>query len=380
MSQNIYLDYAASTPLKREVLEAMMPYMTDYFGNASSIHGFGRKVHQGLEQSRRTIAKLMNASHDELYFLSGGTEANNWALKGIAESYEHKGKHIVVSSIEHPAVLNTAKALESKGFDVTYVAPDHKGIVSLEAIKKAITDKTILVSVMFINNEIGTVQPIKEIGSYCRQQNIVFHTDAVQAFGYQMIDVKALNIDLMTISSHKIYGPTGIGGLYIRKGIKIKSLLDGGAQERKRRAGTSHVAGAIGFAKAAQLRYEQLETLVDALKSKRDYLYNGLKEHLDDFVLNGDPIKRHPGSINILFNGVSGETLLMNLDLEGIAVSSGSACSSGSVNPSHVLLALGLNKKEAKSSVRMSVGDNTTYEELDVVITKITQIITRLRG
>lgn len=380
MSQNIYLDYAASTPMKKEVLDVMIPYMTEFYGNASSIHGFGRKVHQALEQSRRTLAKLMNASHDELYFLSGGTEANNWALKGIAESYADQGKHIVVSSIEHPAVLNTAKSLEAKGFRVSYVAPNQKGIVTLDAVKAAITKETILVSIMFINNEIGTLQPIQAIGTYCRDNKILFHTDAVQAFGYQTIDVKALNIDLMTISSHKLYGPTGIGALYIRKGVKIKSLLDGGAQERKRRAGTSHVAGAVGFAKAAQIRYDNLESLISELKSKRDYLLEGLKKNLDNITLNGDIENRHPGSLNILFENISGEMLLMNLDLEGIAVSSGSACSSGSVNPSHVLLALGLDKKAAKSSVRMSVGDNTTYKELDCVIEKITQIITRLRG
>jgi len=372
----VYLDYAASTPLKKEVLDEMLPYMTQTFGNASSIHAFGRNMHKGLDQSRRTLAKLIGASYDEFYFTGGGTESDNWALKGIAESYSDKGKHIIISEFEHPAVLNAAKALEKKGYEVTYIKPNQEGHIDPEDVKKAIRKDTILVSIMFVNNEIGTIQDVKTIGSICRERNIVFHTDAVQAFGYLDIDVKEMNIDMMSVSAHKIYGPIGIGGLYIKKGIKIKPLIDGGAQERKRRAGTSNVAGAVGFSKAASIRYHNLDNITSELKKKRDYLYEGLK--VLDIRLNGSE-NRHPGSLNILFNHVKGDTLLMNLDLAGIAVSSGSACSSGSVNPSHVLLSIGLSTQEAKASLRMTVGDNTSYEELDYVIEKMTEIITRLR-
>lgn len=373
----IYLDYAASTPMKKAVLDAMLPYMTDIFGNASSIHGYGRELTKAVDQSRRTIAKLINGKYDEIYFTSGGTEADNWALKGVASAYEEKGKHIIVSSFEHPAVLNTAKALEKEGYEVTYLPSNSEGIVELDALKQAIRKDTIIVSIMAINNEIGTKQDIKAIGKICREHDVLFHTDAVQAFGYDVIDVVDSCVDLMSISAHKIYGPIGIGALYIRKGVKISSLLDGGAQERKRRAGTNNVAGAVGFAKAASIRYEALETLTQALIEKRNYLYQGLKAL--DIQINGHEKNRHPGSLNILFNGIKGDTLLMNLDLAGIAVSAGSACSSGSVNPSHVLLAIGLSKEQAKASVRMSVGDDTTFEELDSVIEKLTEIIKRLK-
>jgi len=374
----IYLDYAASTPLKKEVLDKMLPHMTAHYGNASSIHSFGRKQNQTVDQSRRLLAKLINGSYDEIYFVSGGTEADNWALKGIAESYQEKGKHIIVSNIEHPAVLNTAKALEEKGYEITYLEADAEGLISLEALKEAIRKDTILVSIMFVNNEIGTIQDIKSIGQLCREREIIFHTDAVQAFGYINIDVKDLNIDLMSMSSHKIYGPTGIGGLYIRKGIKIKSLLDGGAQERKRRAGTHHVSGIVGFSEAAKLRYENLNVLNDEMGKKRNYLLESLKKNID-IKVNGH-INRHPGSLNILIKDIKGDSLLMNLDLAGIAVSAGSACSSGSINPSHVLLAIGLSKEEAKASIRMTIGDMTSYEELDYVVEKLTEIVTRLRN
>lgn len=372
----IYLDYAASTPLKKEVLDKMLPYMTECYGNASSIHSFGRKQNQAVDQSRRLLAKLINGSYDEIYFVSGGTEADNWALKGIAESYQEKGKHIIVSNIEHPAILNTAKTLEYKGYEVTYLEADTEGFISLDALEKAIRKDTILVSIMFVNNEIGTIQDIKAIGRLCREREIIFHTDAVQAFGYMTIDVKDLNIDLMSMSSHKIYGPTGIGGLYIRKGIKIKSILDGGAQERNRRAGTNHVSGIVGFSEAARLRYENLDELNQTLLSKRTYLKEQLENNFE-FKVNGHT-NRHPGSLNIMIKGIKGDTLLMNLDLAGIAVSAGSACSSGSINPSHVLLAIGLTKEESKASIRMTIGDMTSYEEIDYVVEKLTEIVKRL--
>lgn len=375
--KQIYLDYAASTPLKKDVLEKMLPYMTTTYGNASSIHSFGRQVNKVVDQSRRAIAKMINGSYDEVYFVSGGTEADNWALKGIAESYRGSGKHIVVSNIEHPAVLNSAKRLEENGFEVTYLETDMDGVLDLEKLKSAIRQDTILVSIMFVNNEIGTIQDIRSIGELCRSKGVIFHTDAVQAFGYLPIDVKEMNIDMMSFSGHKIYGPTGIGGLYIKKGIKIKGLLDGGAQERNRRAGTHNISGIVGLAAAATLRYSKLDQLNTEMAAKRDYLREKLQGSFKLKVNGSD--KRHPGSLNIMIIGIKGDTLLMNLDLAGIAVSAGSACSSGSINPSHVLLAIGLSKDEAKASIRMSIGDMTTYEELDYVIEKLTEIVNRLK-
>jgi len=370
-----YLDYAASTPLKKEVLESMLPYMTETYGNASSIHNYGREMNKAVDRSRRALAKLMGASYDELYFTSGGTEADNWALKGILS--RHESGHLIVSAFEHPAVLNSAKTLEKQGYEVTYIQPASDGMISLKSIEEAIKENTIIVSIMFVNNEIGTLQDVKAIGALCQSKEILFHTDAVQAFGYYPIDVKDLNIDLMSVSAHKIYGPIGVGALYIRKGVKIKNILDGGAQERKRRAGTHNVAGVVGFSKAAEIRYRDLETLNQALLEKRNYLLEGLKPL--DIVVNGRLDKRHPGSLNIRFKDIKGDSLLMNLDLVGIAVSAGSACSSGSVNPSHVLLSIGLTKTEAKASLRMSVGDFTTYEELDLVISEMNKIIGRLK-
>ncbi|MBJ2357173.1 cysteine desulfurase family protein, partial [Sphaerochaeta sp. S2] len=313
---SIYLDYAASTPLKKEVLDAMLPYLTDYYGNASSTHSFGRRMNQALEKSRRLISKLIGCNKDEFYFVASGTEANNWALKGIAEKYKEKGNHIIVSAFEHPAVLNTAKHLEENGFDVTYLLPDSQGHITVESVNESLTDQTILVSIMYVNNEVGTIQPLKEIAALLREKEIIFHSDGVQALGYLDFDIKDLGVDLMSFSSHKIYGPTGVGGLYIRKGIKIKSLLDGGAQERQRRAGTSHVAGAVGFSEALKLRVENIQDTSKALKNKRDYLLDGLTKL--GCHLNGD-LNRHPGNMNIRFDDIPGETLLMNLDLEGIA-------------------------------------------------------------
>lgn len=375
--KHIYLDYAASTPLRKEVLDKMLPYMTSTFGNASSIHSFGREQNKAVDQSRRSIASLINGKYDEIYFVSGGTEADNWALKGISESYKDKGKHIIVSNIEHPAILNTAKRLEEEGYDVTYLNANHDGLIDINDLKEAIRKDTILVSIMFVNNEIGSIQDIKSIGALCRDNNIVFHTDAVQAFGYLEIDVNALNIDLMSISGHKIYGPTGIGALYIRKGIKIKGILDGGAQERKRRAGTHNVSGVVGLCEAAKYRYGHLDQLNNEMSAKREYLRLEL-EKVFDLKVNGS-LERHPGSLNIMIKEIKGDTLLMNLDLAGIAVSAGSACSSGSINPSHVLLAIGLSKEEAKSSIRITIGDMTTYEELDYVVEKLEEIVNRLK-
>ncbi len=380
MKMKVYLDYAASTPLKKEVLEVMMPYLTNTFGNASSVHGYGRDLSRAVEKSRRTLAALIGANKDEIYFTSGGTESNNWALKGIAYSHKDKGKHIVTCKTEHPAIINTCKYLESEGYEVTYLDVDSNGLISIDELKNSLREDTILVSVMFINNEIGCIQPIKEIGLLCKEKNIYFHTDAVQGFGNVDINVKDINIDLMSLSSHKIYGPTGVGALYIKKGIKIKSLLSGGAQERNRRAGTSNVSAIVGFSKAAELVVNDLEAHVSKLKKYRDMLLEGLEKNLEGVTLNGDRFNRHPGNINLSFEGISEETLLMNLDLAGIACSAGSACSSGSLEASHVLLAIGLDNKKAKSSVRMSVGSFTTEEEINYVVDELTKIILRIRG
>lgn len=372
----IYLDYAASTPLKREVLDEMLPFMTDNYGNASSVHGYGRKLQQALEASRRSIAKDLKCSKEEIYFVSSGTEADNWAIKGMAKKHSHKGKHIVVSAFEHPAVLNTVKALEEEGFEISYAMPNTEGIVTLDALKSVLRQDTILVSIMMVNNEIGSIQPLAELGHYLKKQDIFFHSDGVQALGYLPLDLSELPVDLMSFSGHKIYGPVGIGVLYIKKGIKIKALIDGGAQERQRRAGTSNVAGAVGFAKALHIRSEQLEFLSEELRKKRDYLYNKLKNTA--CILNAGPI-RHPGNLNVRWEGIAGDTLLMNLDLKGIAVSSGSACSSGALKVSHVLKSIGLTDDEARASIRISLGDNTSYEELDQVSESFEEIIDRLK-
>ncbi|MBN2796268.1 MAG: cysteine desulfurase [Clostridia bacterium] len=375
MTKKVYLDYAASTPLKKEVLEVMIPYMTEHYGNASSVHLFGRNMHQALENSRRKIAQIINAGHDEIYFTASGTEGDNWILKGLFKKHPEK-KHLIIASFEHPAILNTAKELEEEGIEVTYINPESNGIVDPEKIELAIRKDTLLVSVMYVNNELGTVQPVGKIGKICHKYEVLFHTDAVQAFGYFPIDVKRKHIDLMTMSSHKIYGPMGIGAVYIRRGIKIKPLLSGGAQERKRRAGTSNVAAAVGFAEAARLRYTEFETNINNLVKKKNYLLDALIK-LEGVKLNAE--SEHPGTFNLQIENVSGEILLMNLDLKGIAVSSGSACSSGSLNPSHVLLSIGLSEKEVKSSIRISVGDLTTFEDLDYVIESFKEILNRLR-
>ncbi len=378
--EKIYLDYAASTPLKKAVLDEMMPFLTHTYGNASSVHGFGRDLSRAVEKSRRTIASLIHAKKDEIYFTSGGTESDNWALKGIAYAYESKGKHIITCKTEHPAVLNTCKYLENEGYDLTYLEVDELGHIDLDELKACFRADTILVSLMFINNEIGSIHPIKEIGKLCRMHKVLFHTDAVQAFGHVDINVEDLQIDLMSLSSHKIYGPTGIGALYVKKGIKIKSILSGGAQERSRRAGTSNVSAIVGFAKAAELSVNALPESAEKLKGLRDQFINDLTNNLTGVHVNGDRVLRHPGNINVSFEGITGETLLMNLDLSGIACSAGSACASGSLDPSHVLLAIGLDKKVASQSLRLSIGEYTTVEELSYVVETLVKIIRRIRG
>lgn len=377
--RRVYLDYSATTPTKQEVVDAMMPYFTEVFGNPSSIHGFGREAKKIVNESRATIASLMNADEKELFFTAGGTESDNWAIKGAAHALKNKGNHIITTNVEHHAVLHTCEKLEKNGFEVTYLEVDADGKISLEDLKAAIKPSTILISIMYVNNEIGTMQPVKEIGAIAKENGILFHTDAVQAFGHFKIDVKELNIDMMSISSHKIYGPKGIGAMYIRKGVRIGNFVDGGAQERKKRAGTENVPGIVGFAKAAEIAYRDLDSHVERLISLRERLRNGIMETIDYAKYNGHPEDRHPGNVHVAFEFIEGEALLLSLDMVGIAGSSGSACTSGSLDPSHVLMAIGLTHEIAHGSLRLTIGDFTTEEDVDYVVKELKGIVQRLR-
>lgn len=378
MSKRIYLDYSATTPVKREVLDAMMPYFVEDFGNPSSVHSFGRDAKNAVNKSRDTISKYIGALPAEVYFTGGGSEADNWAIRGVAYANAKKGKHIITTNFEHHAVLHTCEKLEKEGFEVTYLEVDGDGLISLDALKAAIRPDTTLITIMFANNEIGTIEPIKEIGEIAKENGVIFHTDAVQAFGNMKIDVKELNIDLMSISAHKIYGPKGIGALYIKKGIKIFNLIEGGAQERRRRAGTENVPGIVGFAKAAELAYENLDEHIMVLTQLRDRLLDGIMKAIPDTKHNGSD-NRLPGNVNVAFKYIEGESLLLSLDLLGIAASSGSACTSGSLDPSHVLMAIGLKHDIAHGSLRLTIGDFTTTEDVDYVIENLVIIVDRLR-
>ncbi|MBF4693705.1 cysteine desulfurase NifS [Fusibacter ferrireducens] len=377
--KKIYMDYSATTPVKQEVLDAMMPYFTENFGNASSIHAFGQDAKRALESARSTIAKTMGTTPETVYFTAGGSESDNWALKGVMRANKAKGNHLITTTFEHHGILHTCKALEKEGFEVTYLEVDAQGRISLEALEAAITEKTVMISIMFINNEIGTMQDIKSIGEIARKHKVIFHTDAVQAYGNVHIDVEALKIDLMSISSHKIYGPKGVGALYIRKGIKIQNLIEGGAQERNRRAGTENIAGIMGFAKAAELADANLEEHIERLSALRDRLAKGIIESVDYSRYNGHPTERHPGNVSVCFEFIEGEALLLSLNAKGIAGSSGSACTSGSLDPSHVLLAIGLPHEIAHGSLRLSIGDFTTEEDVDYAIEAIKEVVHKLR-
>ncbi len=379
MSRLVYLDHSATTPVKKEVLDAMLPYFTDSFGNASSVHQFGRPNKVKITEARDVIAKTMGAKSEEIYFTAGGTESDNWAIKSVAEAYAAKGNHIITTKIEHHAILHTCEYLEKHGYTVTYLDVDSNGLISLDALKAAITDKTILISVMFINNEIGTEQPIAEIGKIAREKGIIFHTDAVQAYGNVAIDVNAMNIDLLSLSAHKIYGPKGIGLLYARQGIRLPSFIHGGAQERKRRAGTENVPGIIGFAKAAEIAHNNLDAHILHLKTLRDKLSSRILTEIPHTQLNGDAVHRHPGNVNISFEFIEGEALLLSLDMVGIAGSSGSACTSGSLDPSHVLMAIGLKHEVAHGSLRLTIGDATTEDDIDYTVDHLKVIVDRLR-
>ena len=376
----IYLDNAATTPVKPAVLEAMIPYFTEKFGNPSSIYSISADNKKDITEARETIAKTLNTDAENIYFTAGGSESDNWALKATAEAYGNKGKHIITTKIEHHAILHTCDYLAEKGFEITYLDVDENGLIKLDQLKKAIRPDTILISIMFANNEIGTIQPIAEIGKIAKEHGVLFHTDAVQAYTQVPIDVDALNIDMLSTSGHKINGPKGIGFLYIRKGVKIHSFVHGGAQERKRRAGTENVPGIIGMAKAAEIATGNMKERTQAEVELRDYLIDRVLLEIPYTRLNGDRYKRLPNNFNVSFQFIEGESLLIMLDMEGICGSSGSACTSGSLDPSHVLLAMGLPHEIAHGSLRLTLSDETTKEDIDFVIQEIKRIVDRLRS
>ena len=375
----IYLDNAATTAVSPEVLEAMLPYFTQCFGNPSSIHSTGRDARRVVDAARKQVAAAIGAQPQEIYFTAGGSESDNWAIKGTAFAKRSKGNHIITSAIEHHAVLHTCAWLEKQGFEVTYLPVDEFGRVRVEDVEKAITDKTILITIMAANNEIGTIQPIAEIGKLAHDKGILFHTDAVQAIGAMPIDVNAMHIDMLSMSGHKFHGPKGIGALYIRKGVKIDQYLHGGAQERGQRAGTENLAGIVGMGKAIEIATQHLEENVARLTVLRDKLIDGILAEIPDVRLNGHRTQRLPNNVNVSVRYVEGEALLLRLDLAGIAGSSGSACTSGSLDPSHVLLAIGLPHEIAHGSLRLSLGTDTTEAEIDEVLDKLPGIVKNLR-
>ncbi len=379
MSKYIYMDNAATTPVKEEVLEAMLPYFTEKYGNPSSVYSLGSESKVAVEKAREQVAKALGADKKEIFFTASGSESDNWAIKGIAYNRRNKGNHIITSKIEHHAVLNTCKYLEKQGFEVTYLNVDSDGVVDLEELKNSIKDTTILITIMFANNEIGTIQPIKEIGQIAKENDIVFHTDAVQAVGSVEIDVKDLNVDLLSLSAHKFHGPKGIGVLYVRQGVRLDNLIHGGGQERSKRAGTENVASIVGLGKAIELATGNLEEKNKKLSALRDYLIEKIESKIDYVKLNGHRTKRLPGNVNVSFQFIEGESLLLMLDMNKIAGSSGSACTSGALDPSHVLLAIGLDHETAHGSLRLSLSEYNTEEEIDFVVEKLVGIVDRLR-
>ena len=380
MGHFVYLDNAATTATKPEVVEAMLPYFTENFGNPSSVYDFAAKNKKAVNDSRKIIADALHADMQDIYFTAGGTEADNWALIATAEAYADKGKHIITSKIEHHAILHTCDYLEKRGFEITYIDVDENGILRLDRLKEAIRPDTILISVMFANNEIGSLQPVKEIGTLAREHGILFHTDAVQAFGQIPVDVDEMKIDMLSASAHKLHGPKGIGFLYIRKGLKLRSFIHGGGQERKRRAGTENVPGIVGFGAAVSSAVSSMEERMESETRVRDYLIEKIEQNIPYCRLNGHRTKRLPNNVNVSFQFVEGESLLIMLDMEGICASSGSACTSGSLDPSHVLLAIGLPHEIAHGSLRMTLSEETTKEDVDFVIDKLTGIVEKLRS
>jgi cysteine desulfurase len=374
------LDYAATTPTHPEVMKAMLPYFTESFGNPSSIHSYGQEAKDAIERARNKVAALIGAKSEEIVFTGSGTEADNFAVKGVALSRQAKGNHVITSSIEHHAVLETCKFLEKQGFSVTYLPVDGYGMVDPNDVKKAITKKTILVSIMHANNECGTIEPVAQIGNIAREAEIYFHTDAVQTAGHIPLGVNKLNVDLLSISAHKLYGPKGIGALYIRKGTRISPFMHGGNQEKGRRASTENVPGIVGFGKAAEIAQQEMLEEAQKLTALRDRLIEGILRGIEYTQLNGHPVKRLPNNVNVSINYVEGESILLNLDLDGICASTGSACTSADLEPSHVLVAMGLPHLQAHSSLRFTLGKWTTEEETNKVLEVLPGIVSKLRA
>ena len=377
--ERIYLDHAATTPLKKEVLDAMMPYFIDKFGNASSVHAYGRESRKVIEDARQQVADAIGADTNAIYFTSGATEADNWAVRGYAYANQKKGKHIITSTIEHHAVLHVFEELKSEGFDVTFVPVDDKGVIRMDELEKAMREDTILVSIMMANNEIGTIQPVKEIGALCHEHGVAFHTDAVQAIGAVPVDVKDMNIDMLSLSAHKMYGPKGVGALYVKKGIRLKNLIIGGAHEKGKRPGTYNHVGIVGLGAAIELAVKNMESESKRIATLRDKLIDGIVARIPEVVVNGHREMRLPNNVNISFKYIEGEALLLSLDLVGIAASSGSACTSGSLDPSHVLLAIGLDHATAHGSLRLTLGHSTTEADIERCIDELCVIVERLR-
>ena len=377
--RQVYLDYSATTPVKKEVLDAMLPYFSEFYGNPSSLYAIAGEPKEALAKARKQVADLIGAGEKEITFTSCGTEADNWAVMGAADALKNKGNHIITTKIEHHAMLHSCEFLEKHGSEVTYLDVDSEGLVDPAALEAAITDKTILISIMFVNNEVGTVEPIKELAAIAKKHNILFHTDAVQALGNMEIDVKELGVDMMSMSAHKIYGPKGIGALYIRKGVRISNYMHGGAQENKKRAGTENTAGIVGFGKAAELARIHLQEHIQHTSSLRDYLIQQVQEQIDHVYVNGSREHRHPGNANLTFEFIEGEAMLLYLDMNGIAVSTGSACSSASLTPSHVLSAMGVPVERIHGTLRLTVGDMTTKEDIDYVVSTLKNVVNKLR-
>ncbi|MEA4988179.1 MAG: cysteine desulfurase NifS [Anaerovorax sp.] len=377
--QKVYLDYSATTPVKKEVLDEMIPYFTEKFGNPSSLYEIGADSKEAITKARGQVADLIGAGEKEIIFTSCGSESDNWALIGTAEAKKDKGNHIITTAIEHHAILHTCKYLEKHGFEVTYLGVDKDGRINLSELEAAITDKTILISIMFVNNEMGAIQPIKEAAAIAKKHGIWFHTDAVQALGNVEIDVKELGVDMMSMSAHKIYGPKGIGAMYLRKGVVLPGFIHGGAQEFKKRAGTESVPNIVGFGKAAELAKENLSEHIARLSELRDYFIKEVTTKISDVDVNGGMKYRHPGNVNLTFNFIEGESLLILLDMKGICISTGSACSSASLVPSHVLSALGVPVEKIHGSLRFSIGDFTTKEDLDYTVENLIEIVAKLR-
>lgn len=378
--KEVYLDYSATTPVKKEVVDEMIPYFSEFYGNPSSLYSLSEHTKDALLKARHQVAALIGASPDEIYFTGSGTESDNWALLGVADALKSKGNHIITTAIEHHAIIHTSQYLAQRGYEITYLNVQPDGRVDPKDLEAAITDQTILVSVMMVNNEVGTVEPIRELAEITKRRNVLFHTDAVQALGNVPIDVKALGVDLLSLSAHKIYGPKGVGALYMRKGLKISNLMQGGAQEKKKRPGTENVPGIVGFGKAAELSKEQFEEHVQKLQSLRDYFISEVTSKIEYVHINGSMEHRHPGNANITFEYIEGEAILLMLNAKGIYVSTGSACSSASLVPSHVLAAMCVPVELIHGTIRFTMGDFTTKEDLDYVVAALKEIVEKLRA